>query len=202
MLVIGIVGGIASGKSTISGLLGEFGGVVLDADRVGHEVLTEASVIRQLDDRWGMDVMTLEGQIDRQAVASRVFGDSPQAAEELSFLESVTHPRIGQRLQQQIQKAREENAVAVVLDAALLFEAGWDGFCDTVIFVEASLANRRERALQRGWSEKELEKRETSQAPIEIKKQRADMTISTDVPPGETRARLSQWWRDVVERIH
>ncbi len=72
MLVIGIVGGIASGKSTISGLLGEFGGVVLDADRVGHEVLTEASVIRQLDDRWGMDVMTLEGQIDRQAVASRV----------------------------------------------------------------------------------------------------------------------------------
>ncbi len=199
MFVIGVVGGIASGKSAVSRMMEEFGATVLNADRVGHEVLEEEPVIQLLDERWGMDVMTLEGAIDRQSVASRVFGDSPRAAEELRFLESVTHPRIGQRLQERIDQAREETEVAVVLDAPLLFEAEWDKLCDFVIFVDASWPNRRNRALERGWSEKELKERETSQDPIEIKRERADWTLSTDVPLEETRARLLQWWVETVE---
>lgn len=199
MFVIGVVGGIASGKSAVSRMMEEFGATVLNADRVGHEVLEEEPVIQLLDERWGMDVMTLEGAIDRQSVASRVFGDSSRAAEELRFLESVTHPRIGQRLQERIDQAREEAEVAVVLDAPLLFEAEWDKLCDFVIFVDASWPNRRNRALERGWSEKELKERETSQDPIEIKRERADWTLSTDVPLEETRARLLQWWVETVE---
>ena len=210
MLVIGIVGGIASGKSTVTGLLQELGAAVLDADKTGHLVLQEPEVVRQLTQRWGDRILTTTGTIDRPAVAAIVFGAAPQADAELRFLESVTHPRIGERLQRQIERLQDQDQddqnpadqkqrpPALVLDAPVLIKAGWDRLCDHILFVDASLETRWRRARQRGWSKKQFESRETSQTPIEIKRQRADVVIPNDGSLQETTTSIRRFWQSHI----
>src|SRR4029079_10630951 len=100
MLILGLVGGIASGKSLVANILRDFGAVVLDADRVGHEVLREADTIAAVKARWGDGVLDAPGQISRRAVAKIVFAAGNEA--ERKFLEELTHPRIEARLREQL----------------------------------------------------------------------------------------------------
>lgn len=199
MHVIGVVGGIAGGKSTVSRQLQQLGARSLDADAAGHAVLDEPEVIELLQNRWGIDVMSPEQRIDRQAVAARVFGDVPNAAEERRFLESVTHPRIRRRLEAEIDEARRAGAPAVVLDVPLLLEVGWETICDSVLFVDTPREQRLARVAERGWTSEELDQREQSQWPLERKKSLADIVIDNSSEPQQTQQQLQTFWRDRVQ---
>ncbi len=202
--VIGVVGGIASGKSAVAQQLAALGGTVIDGDRLGHEVLTLPQVREAIRHVWGDAVFAGNGQVDRRALARRVFGPSTEPAGErrsegpsaLAQLEAITHPEIEKLLEQRIRAVREAQAVpAIVVDAAVLLKAGWDRHCDQILFVDAPRPTRLLRALERGWTETEFEAREQAQWPVEMKRQRATHVVNGDRPLAEVAEYLRQWWR-------
>ncbi|CAN5329859.1 dephospho-CoA kinase [soil metagenome] len=173
--VFGIIGSIGAGKSAVARILAEQGGTVIDADRVGHEVLELAAVKAKLSARWN-DILDSDGRVNRRAVAKIVFND----AREKTFLESVVYPEIKASCQQRIELAQSDTAAKfIVLDAAVMLEAGWDGIVDKLIFVDAPLALRQQRVQARnGWTPGDLAAREASQWPAEVKRQKADAVIT------------------------
>jgi dephospho-CoA kinase len=176
--VVGIVGGIASGKSLVSELLARRGAVVLDADRTGHEVLREADVKEAIRRRWGEDVLDGDGEVDRKKVAQLVFAPPPRGPEELTYLENLTHPRIERRLRERIADlGRQSGLRMAVLDAPVMFKAGWSEICDVILFVDAPRHVRLDRVRRRGWSEAEFAAREAAQEPLDVKQTRADFVI-------------------------
>src|SRR5688572_33456589 len=126
MKTIGLVGGIASGKSLVAEMLVDLGAALLDGDRTGHVVLAEDAEVHQaLRERWGEAVFRADGSVNRAAIAKRVFGEGSAAEIELRFLENLLHPRIRQRLNRLRDQYRVEGKPAAVLDAPILLEAGW-----------------------------------------------------------------------------
>lgn len=194
MLTIGVVGGIASGKTQVAKFFEEFGCRRLDADVMGHAVLTEPEVKAKLRARWGTTFFASDGEVDRQAVARLVFGDSAESVSELRFLESVTHPRIKARLFEMMDQARKQKVAGVVLDAALLMKAGWDELCDHIVFVDVPREQRLNRALSRGWTESQFDARENSQIDISLKRKRATSTIDNSGPLMETFQEVQKLW--------
>jgi dephospho-CoA kinase len=199
MKTIGLVGGIASGKSRVAQLLVDLGAGMLDADRTGHAVLSEdGDVHRAIRRRWGDDVFDANGQADRAVIAEKVFGASADAAEERRFLEGLLHPRIGRRLEAQRPEFAAAGRLAVVLDAPLLLEAGWRPMCDVVLMVDAARDTRLARALARGWTEAEFDQREASQWPVDEKRRHADVIINNDGSEAELRDAISAFWQRYV----
>ena len=166
MKILGLLGGVASGKSLVSRQLAELGAVVLDADRAGHEALrlpcTEAAARR----RWGDAVFGPDGHIDRSRLAKIVFAPPPEGPKERKCLEELTHPEIGRRLSAQA-KAIKSGSPLAVLDAALILEAGWDKLCDYLAFIDVPQELRLARALQRGWTEGDFAAREAAQESLD-----------------------------------
>lgn len=194
MTILGLTGGIASGKSFAGGLLAERGAVVLDADRHAHAVLGEPVVLETLVGRWGESILAEDGSLRRSEVAKHVFGDSPEAIAERRFLEGLVHPRVRQRLKAELAEAAQSGVPVAVLDIPLLFEAGWADECDAVLFVDTPLEIRQQRAAKRGWSAEELAKRETSQMPVDEKRAAADEVIPGD-NEAAARAAVNRIWR-------
>jgi dephospho-CoA kinase len=183
--VIGLIGAIGSGKSHVARLLARRGAVVIDADRIGHEVLQEPEVRRGVVQRFGPGVEDRsaraapgEAPINRRSLGTIVFAD-PAA---LRDLEGLLHPRMERRFHLEILRAEKDGAApAIVLDAAILLERGWDRFCDVVVFVDASWPVRLHRvAASRGWDAATLQAREAAQWPIDVKRGRADFVIGND----------------------
>jgi dephospho-CoA kinase len=185
--VIGLTGGIASGKSEVARMLAERGSLVIDADSVGHALLEVDEVRDQIIARFGAGVLTRAGaratdapRIDRKRLAAVVFA-SPA---ERRALEAIVHPRMRDRFLATIEGVEHaEGACArrVLIDAAVLFEAGWNELCDQVVFVDAPRALRFDRAArQRGWSEEVFRLREQAQWPCDEKRRRADFVVSND----------------------
>lgn len=197
MKVVGILGGVASGKSLVAGQLQSLGAEVLKADQIAHEVLREPEVIQSLRQRWGDEVLAADGNIDRAAVAKIVFAGPPEGPKQLAFLEQITHPRIGQRLKQQIEDAAKRGVQVVVLDAAVMLKAGWNQFCDRILFVETEAHIRRERARQRGWSDEEFAARESAQESLEEKRSVSDCVIENSGTPEETLAQVEKFWNSL-----
>ncbi len=191
--VIGLLGGIAAGKSWVAAQLAQWGAGVLDADQAGHEVLQQPEVLQAIAQRWPQ-VLTPQGQVDRKKLAQTVFS-SPKDRE---HLEAITHPRIAQRLRQQAQQLCRQGAVALVLDAPLLMESGWDRWCDWLLFVDAPEQVRLQRAMQRGWSAEEFHRREQAQAPLEQKRQRAHAVVDNSASPQHTRKQLLRLWKQWI----
>ncbi|MCI0359754.1 MAG: dephospho-CoA kinase [Planctomycetaceae bacterium] len=177
MLILGLVGGVASGKSFVAECFRQLGAAVLDADKTGHAVLYEPAIMDAIRGRWGDGVLDAQGNVNRSAVAKIVFAPGNDA--EKRFLEELTHPRIEARLQRQMEllQASGSPPLAVVIDAALLFEAGWDKLCDKIVFVDASRDIRLERAVARGWSAEQFAAREAAQLPLEEKRNRSHIVI-------------------------
>lgn len=196
MVVIGIVGGIASGKSLVAQQLRDMGAEVISADQIGHDVLLEAEVQVALRARWGGGVFDSHGRPDRTAIAQRVF-DPVHGLAERRFLESLSHPRIRARMQARLQDCRSRQVPAVVLDAALLFEAGWNALCDHVLFVDTPAEQRRERAAKRGWTADELTARESAQLPLEEKRRRSTSTIDNSRTVEHTLGQTQLFWQAV-----
>ena len=176
-LVIGVVGGIASGKSAVAEILTQWGADRFDADAAGHEALAQPAVLNQLVKRWGNDVVDDAGRAIRREIARRVFADTEQGREDLQFLNFITHPWI----RAAFQRHRAQSAAPVLLlDAALLLEAQWDSFCDDILFVECSDGIRQQRAATRGWEESEWRAREGTQLPLPEKRDRATQVIDNN----------------------
>jgi len=187
--VIGLLGGIASGKSAVADLLArgpqpgtdDTEGLVIDADRIAHEVLAEPATAAFLVEEFGPEALDAEGRPDRAALAGRVFSD-PEAR---GRLEGFTHPRIRARIRASLEDARAAGRPRIVLDVPLLLENeaehGLVEHCDLLVFVDVDAAERERRARgTRGWSSGELARREATQLPLSQKKARADHVIRND----------------------
>jgi dephospho-CoA kinase len=196
MLILGLVGGIASGKSLVANILRDFGAVVLDADQAGHAVLREPDVIAALVNRWGDKILDAKGQISRRAVAKIVFAQGNEP--ERQFLEQLTHPKIEAALSQELAalKASPDPPPVVVIDAALLFEAGWDKLCDKIMYVDAPRDIRLERAVARGWSTEQFAAREAAQMSLPDKGARSHILIRNTRTLENLREVLRLTWRD------
>ncbi|MEX1223037.1 MAG: dephospho-CoA kinase [Pirellulales bacterium] len=194
MKVIGIVGGVASGKSFVAGCLARLGARHLDADRTGHEVLREPEVKAQARHRWGETIFDSKGEIDRKKLAEIVFGDGISARRERIYLEQLVHPRIRQRLESEIEAARAEQRPAVVLDAALLLESDWSTLCDSILFVYAPEALRASRAAERGWTSTDWRRRESSQMPVAEKQAQSQAVIDNAGSAEETERQVRAYW--------
>jgi dephospho-CoA kinase len=198
MYTIGLVGGVGSGKSLVASEFARLGAVVWDGDVAGHAVLDLPEVRGPILERWGPAVLNPYGDVDRRALARVVFAPPPEGLRELEALERLTHPRIEALLRERLAALRESGTRVVVLDAAVLLKAGWDGFCDTIIFVEAPRETREARCRQRGWSAEEFRLREAAQEPLEVKRARAHATIDNSDSPASTRSQVQRLWYDMI----
>lgn len=199
MYTIGLIGGIASGKSTVSAMLAEHGAAVLDADRAAHTLLNHRDVQHKLIDRWGPQVMGESGQLDRSAIAQQVFGESEEATTERHFLESVIHPLTRQTLEAKRHELLGQGQQTFVIDAPLLLEAGWDSTCDLIVLVDTPLEQRLQNAQRRGWSPEELLRREQNQLSLEEKRDRSDYVIRNNGSLAHTRQQVAKLWCELVE---
>lgn len=172
--IIGLVGGIGAGKSSVARVLESLGAAVIDSDRLAHEELADPEVLATLQGWWGDKVCRSEGA-DRKALASIVFNDP----HELDRLEKLLYPRLHRRRERLVAGYNADPAVrAIVLDAPKLYEAGLGDYCDAVIFVEADWSDRVHRvAASRGWTEEELRRRENLQNTLDTKRANADHVV-------------------------
>ncbi|MEM8874295.1 MAG: dephospho-CoA kinase [Planctomycetota bacterium] len=173
--IIGIAGGIASGKTHVSRLFGAFGCMVISSDALVRTAYTHPAVKRAIMDMFGEDAFNPGGEVDRAAIGKAVFGD----VEKRRQLEQLLHPIVNQvRLQRMQAGGDDPNVRAFVWDSPLLFETGLDKLCTAVVFVDAPGSVRASRAVERGWDEKELFRRENVQWPLDKKREKADYVIS------------------------
>ena len=192
--IIGLTGGIASGKSLIARQFEVLGAILLDADRAGHIALTLPAVVDELCQHWGEGILNKDGSVSRAEVAKRVF-DPSTGSQERAFLERVTHPRIAELLAEQAERRAKSGQRIAVLDAALLFEAKWDRLCDVVIFVHSPQKVRLARALGRGWSKKDFMDRESAQLSVNLKRERADVVIDNSGSLDYVQTQVERFWR-------
>ena len=175
MIVVGLMGGIGAGKSTVAGMLRDLGASVFDADREAHEVLAEL------------------GHTDRKAIADRVFRD-PQA---LKALEARIHPRVRARMEDWL---KQQTAPAAVLDIPLLDEAGFAPLCDVLLFVDAPEGVRAERLkASRGWAPDEAARRQALQGDLAAKRAKARASVSNGGDLTETRRQVTEFWKRFVQ---
>lgn len=190
-LVVGLLGGIASGKSSVAAILGERGAAILDADAIARRELERPEVRAALVRRFGPAVAP-EDAVDRAALARATFGD-PEA---LSDLEKIVHPLVRSELAARLERLLASNEVpAVVLDVPLLLETSpLSSACDLLLYVESPAAERRRRGVElRGWDGEELARREAHQASPDEKRRRADVVLVNDGSLAELRDRVAAW---------
>ena len=133
--------------------------------------------------------------MDRPALAARVFGNP----KELAALNAILHPRLRRRMEAAIASARRDPRVpAVVMDAAVMLEAGWDDLCTHLVFVDAPAKARAERSASRGWSAAEWQARENSQIPLDAKRQHCYLTLDNSSSPSRLRQRVCQLFEAII----
>jgi dephospho-CoA kinase len=176
--VIGIVGGIGSGKSTVAREFGKLGCAVIDADAMAHELLEEPSVRDEVVRLLGSTIVGPEGRIDRRRMGQLVFDDPAK----LAALNGIIHPRVLARTEASIvQYQRDPGVAAIVLDIPLLVDVGWANRCDRVLFVQCDLRRRVQRAARHGTlSEQDIKIRENFQISLDEKAKLADNTIDNN----------------------
>ncbi len=193
MKVIGLTGGIGSGKSTVSQFLTELGAVVIDADEVGHEAFKPNTKIwRQVIAAFGRQILTPTGDIDRGKLGEIVFNNP----DSLSRLNQIMHPRIHEMVKAQIEGYRQQGVDVVVLEAPLLIEASWTSLVDKVWVTVAPESTVLRRIEERtGLSEQQSLARIRSQSSSEERAGYADVVINTDCGLDGLRARVSELWQ-------
>ncbi len=193
MKTVGLTGGIGSGKSTVSQLLAELGALVIDADRVGHEIyLPGKEAWRQVTAAFGPEIVAADQTIDRKKLGSIVFG-SPEA---LQRLNAIVHPLMFQDIARRIQDTRAAGfSGPIVVEAAILIEASWRPLVDEVWLVEASVQAVVERvSAQRGLAVSETEARIASQLSNAERRKHAQLVIHNDGSLADLKRRVNQAW--------
>jgi len=176
--IIGILGGVGSGKSTVAAEFAKLGCKVIDADRIAHQLLERKSVKERIISVFGEDILGPAGKIDHKKLADIVFAD----ADKLSSLNDIVHRLVLARAEQLINRYNRQNQVkAIVLDMPLLVEVGWAKRCDKLIFVDCKRQIRLKRAKQRGFfDENQLKNRENFQISLDNKASITDNIIDNN----------------------
>jgi len=165
--IIGILGGIGSGKTTVAAEFAKLGCEVIDADKIAHELLEKKTVKEKIVALFGQSVLDPNGKIDHKKLADIVFTD----VSKLSLLNGIVHPLVLERAEQLIEKYNQDpKAAAIVLDIPLLVEVGWDKHCDKLVFVDCNRQLRIDRAKKGGvFDENQLKIRENLQISLDKK---------------------------------
>jgi len=197
--VIGVLGGIASGKSAAARALAGPDGWTVSADEIAHEVLRSPEVAALLRARFGPEALGRDGAPDRAWLARRVF-DPASGAEDRAAIEGWTHPRVRARILERLQEARRAGVPRVVLDVPLLLENdarhGLARRCDVLVFVDASDEERDRRAQEaRGWPPGEVARREAFQLPLAEKRALANHVLDNNGTPAELAERAASLLR-------
>jgi dephospho-CoA kinase len=198
MVVIGLTGGILSGKSTISGTLAEKGAVVIDADKIGHEAYKPyTKTWQELRDAFGDGILKKNGEIDRKRLGEIVFADP----DTLIRLNRIVHPRMREMIREEIDCLKGEGVAVVVLEAAVLIEASWTDLVDEVWVAVAPEQVVIKRLQNRGGlSEEQARARIRSQLSPGERAKHADIIIDTDCELSEVRARVEELWETLKNR--
>ena len=202
--VIGLLGGIGSGKTFLARELARRHNIVIvEGDAAGHAVLKLEPVKTALRSRFGPAVFTPEGEVDRRALGRQVFGAGETERQARTDLEQIVHPRIRELLANRIAQARlEPTTEAVVLDAAILLEAGWRHLCDALIFLDVPDEQRLQRVLEnRGWSANEFLTREASQLSLELKKGESQYVVDNSGSPEQAVNQLEQIYSQIMDDL-
>ncbi len=195
--VVGIVGGIGAGKSTVVRNVADLQLFVIDADRIGHDLLQTNLIRDRLRDAFGDEIFSEAGDVERKRLADKVFGDSDEQTQNRYRLNEIFHPSIRTEIQHSISQAPQD-ADAIILDAALLLEAGWADECDAVVFIDTPLEKRQQRvADNRGWSAEELQRREASQWSLSKKREAAEFIVDNSGSPETAAQEMTQ----IIEHI-
>jgi len=195
--VIGLLGGVGAGKSTVAQMFAEEGCRVVDADAIAHAVLQQAEVKERVREAFGDGVFSPEGEVDRDRLGQAVFADAGRR----QALERIVHPRILARMREEVEAAGAVGPSAVVIDAPLILEKGLAPWCDYMVYIRASANVRRRRLRQaRGWSRSEVQQREASQISLKTKRGRADYIIDNAASPEHTREQVRQILARLVAR--
>ena len=200
MYVIGLTGGIGTGKSVVARILEEQGGVILDADRLGHEVyLPGRPAYDEIVAEFGPDVVAQDGSIDRKKLGPIVFS-SP---DKLARLNSITHPRMKEMMREKLADADRAGTEVAVLEAALLFDAGWDDLTDEVWVTVVDAATAARRAAERSGIpvEQVLDRIQKAQMASDERIRRSNLVIDTSGTLEDTRRRTLEAWRELLRRL-
>ena len=192
MIVIGLTGGILTGKSTVSEILAQRGAVIIDADKIGHEAYRpQTKVWREVVDAFGTDILKENEEIDRKKLGEIVFHD-PQA---LARLNEIMHPEMHSMMKEEIERLRSEGVDMVVLEAAVLIEANWTDLVDEVWVTVAPEETVVKRLQDRGGlSEGQARARIRSQLSSEERAKHADVIIDTNCDLAEVGAKVEELW--------
>jgi dephospho-CoA kinase len=196
MLLVGLTGGIGSGKSTVARMLRDRGAIVLSADAYAREaVAAGSSGFRRVVELFGPDVVGPDGELDRAAVAAIVFADAGRRSE----LEAVVHPEVRRRIAEAVAAASGTDRV-VVVDSPLLIETGAHEGFPLVIVVSASPRTQIERLVARGMAEDDARARLAAQMPLDEKAMVADVLLDNEGTETELEAQVDRLWADLVAR--
>jgi len=176
--IIGILGGIYSGKSTVAAEFAKLGCKVIDADKIAHQLLTMNSIKKEIVNSFGTAILDSKGEIDCKGLAEAAFSNK----DSITRLNSIIHPRVLERVEQLIkQYISNYDVKAIILDMPLLLEVGWGKKCDSLIFVACDDKKRYKRAKKQGLlDEKQIKVRENFQISLDKKASVADNTINNN----------------------
>ena len=197
MLLVGLTGGIGSGKSTVARMLEKRGAVVFDADVLARQAVAPGTPgFEKVVERFGPNVLAPGGGLDREALASIVFSD-PAARRDL---EGIVHPEVRRMFAEGCEEYRDSDRV-VVFSAPLLVETGMHTAFDLLIVVSAPLATQIERLMRdRGMAERDVQARIDAQLPLEAKAEAADVLVDNEGTLEDLEAQVERVWRNLVTR--
>ena len=195
MYTIGLTGGIASGKSTVSAMLKELGAYIIDADEIAREiVMPQKPAWHDIIDHFGMEILLPDGRINREMLGGKIFKDKM----ERQYLEGVTHPYIKDEIEKRIDHARSIGERVIVLDIPLLFESGWVTMVDAiwVVYVEyeiqlSRLINRNQLTLQ------QAQERIAAQMSLDEKVKQADVVITNNLDLAYKKSQVTAAWQRI-----
>jgi dephospho-CoA kinase len=198
VLLVGLTGGIAAGKSTVSATLAELGAEIVDADLIARQVVMPGErAWHKIREHFGPGVFGPDGQVDRQKLADVVFADNAK----LTVLNEITHPDIFARVAERLERSGDREVV-VVLDAALLIETGLADRVDVVVVVDAGSEEEQVRRLvAKGLDERDARARLAAQLPADQRRARADLVIENSGTFEELTTRVEEVWGELQRRL-
>ncbi len=196
--VIGITGGIASGKSTVAKMLRSLGASVINADNICHQLINTEEIKNKISKKWGNNIQDKDGKINRRALGKIVFADKGK----LLALNKIIHPKVIKRIKSQIAELTvKDKANVIVLDAALLVESNLTNLCDILLFVDSKKQICIKRAQKsRKWPLYETTKREKFQYTMREKREMADITINNNLSKVHTFNQVKDFWNQFITK--
>lgn len=198
-MILGVTGGIATGKSSVAEQFRRRGAPVVSADELARQaVLPGTAGLLAIIERFGRSVLTENGELDREQLARLIFADDSARRD----LNRITHPAIARLAEKRLAELVESGAGLIIYEAPLLFEAGSESRVDKVLVVTATFEAQRKRLMQRDQiGAAEAEARIAAQMPLAEKVERADYIIDNSGTPEQTAARVDALWRDLLRTV-